>query len=156
MSREEIPKEDIRYEKETNRVVIKLSDGKEIDISPQTIRDILPTLNKEEKVQDLLMMIHDIEKEELSRMSFFIQKMKDLDKGIDNARVGLSNCQKAVCVKKYSVLIKSYVDSKNALAEIRRAITLLEKMKIPIRIRIAKLGHDPDEYDECTPNKYDI
>ena len=156
MSREEIPKEDIKYDKETNRVVIKLSSGEEIEISPQTIRDILPILNKEEKVKDLLMMIHDIEKEELTRISFFIKKMKELDKGIHDAREGLTKCEKAVCVKKYSVLIKSFVDSKNALAEIRRIITLLEKMKIPIRIRIAKLGQDPDEYDECTPNKYDI
>lgn len=144
--KEEVPEENIKYDKETNRVIIKISDEMELEITPQTIRKILPTLNEKEKVKDLFMMIHDIEKEKLTRMSFFVKKMKELEKGIDDARGELKECEKAVCVKKYSVLIKSYVDSKNALAEIRRTITLLEKLKKPLRIRIAQLGHDPDEY----------
>lgn len=143
---EEVPKEKIKFDKKINRVIIELSDGKKVEIEPQIIRDVLPILNEGEKIKDLYMMIHDIEMERLTRISLFNKEMLRLEKGIDDARQGLKDCTTAVCVKKYSVLIKSFVDSKNTLAEIRRTITLLEKMKKPLRIRIAQLGHDPDEY----------
>lgn len=144
--REEIPKESIKYDKETNRLVITLDDGTEIEVSPKDIRNQLPTLNAEEKVRDLSMMIHDIEREKFTQMKYFITKMKELEKGIEDARGDLAKCQKAVCVKKMQVMIKSFVDSKNALAEIRRTVGLLEKQKKPLRMRIASLGHDPDDF----------
>lgn len=144
--REEIPKESIKFDKEINRLVVTLDDGTEIEISPKDVRDQLPILDKEEKVRDLFMMIHDIEREKFTRMKYFITKMKELEKGIEDARTALGKCNKAVCVKKMQVMIKSYVDSKNALAEIRRTVGLLEKEKKPLRMRIASLGHDPDDF----------
>lgn len=140
----EISKEDIRYDGETNRIIITTDDG-EITLTPQIIREILPTMSEEEKVRDLSMMIHDINREKFTRMKFFIAKMVELRKGIDDAREELKNCMKMTCVKKWQAIIKSYVDEKNTLAEIRRTIGILEKQKPAIRARIAKLGHDPIE-----------
>lgn len=149
--RGEIPKEDIQYDEEINRLVISLPSGEEYVISPQVIREFLPTKTGEEKAKDLAMRIHDINKEKLTRMRYFITRMKELEKDLEEVRKGLKECTKPVCVKKYQVMIKSFVDSKNILAEIRRTIGLLEREKAPLRTRIAKLGFDPEE---LTGEKY--
>lgn len=143
--RMELAKEDITFDKTKNRVIIKVK-GEEFEIQPQIVRELLPVLTEEEKVKDLFMMIHDLNREKLTRMNFFIAKMKELEKGVDDARVELKKCGKMTCIKKWQVIIKSYVDSKNTLAEIRRTITLLEKNKKPLLMRIAKLGQDPYDY----------
>jgi len=140
----ELSKEDIRYDKKANRVIISIA-GEEIILTPQIIREILPVMDEKEKAKDLAMMIHDINREKLARMEFFVTKMKELEKGIQDAREELKKCGKIVCIKKWQAVVKSYVDEKNALAEIRRTIGLLEKDKKPLRTRIARLGFDPKE-----------
>lgn len=145
----EIEKEDITYNKNKNRIIVVVDDGGfkgKIQIAPQVIRDFLPTMDENEKLKDLFMIIHDLEREKLARMRYFIGRMKELEKGIGTARTELEKCDDMTCVKKWQAVIKSYVDAKNALAEIRRTITLLEKNKQPLLMRIAKLGRNPEEY----------
>ena len=143
----EISKENMHYDKETNRLVITTDDETKIEISPQIIRKFLPVKNEEEKVRDLAMMVHDINREKFARMKFYVIKMKELQVGIEKARKKLESdgCNKMACVKKWQAVIKSYVDEKNTLAEIRRTIGILEKQKPAIRARIAALGYDPTE-----------
>lgn len=130
---------EMRFDKENNRIVIEIDGEEPILISPQAIRDLLPTISEEEKIKDLEMIIHDIDREKLTNMRDYIAKMKELDSEINKVREELTNCEKAICVKKWGEVIKSYIAQKNALAEIRRAIGLLEKDKKELRIRIAKL-----------------
>lgn len=145
--RETISKDDINFDKETNRITIALENGAEIEISPTDIRDVMPVIDEKEKVKELFMMLHDLEKEKITKSAFFIKKMKELGKGIQDARAELEKCHKIACVKKWTAVVKSYVDEKNALAEIRRSVGLLDKtVKKPLQIRIATLGHDPNDY----------
>ena len=129
---------EMEYDKKTNRVVIKI-DETEVLITPDAIRTILPKKDEKEKVEDLKMVLHDIDMEQLTKMNYYIVKMKALDKGIADATKKLEDAKTMLDVKKWQAVTKTFVDRKNALAEIRRAVGLLEKYKKTIRIRIAKL-----------------
>jgi len=129
---------EMEYDEKTNRVVIKI-DETEVLITPDAIRTILPKKDEKEKVEDLKMVLHDIDMEQLTKMNYYIAKMKELDKGIIDATDELKKAETMVQIKKWQAVVKSYVDRKNALAEIRRAVGLLEKYKKAIKIRIAKL-----------------
>jgi len=144
---EEIEQENFKYDKDSNRMIITLEDGTEIKVKTTTLREIIPVINEEDKIKELFMILHDIDKEVLTKSSFFIRKMVALEKGIEDARTSLEGAQTMIEVKKWTAIIKSFVDSKNALAEIRRTIGLIDKIsRKPINIRLSALGHDPTEY----------
>lgn len=147
MSRELIGKNSIKFDNQTNKIVITLPEGNEIEISPSIMREFLPIISEEEKVKELFMMIHDLEKERLTKMTFYTKKMTELEDGIKTARTELEKCEKMMCIKKWQAVIKSYVDEKNTLAEIRRSVGLIDKtLKKPLEVRIAALGHNPNDY----------
>lgn len=129
---------EIRFDKANNRLVLTTDNNEEILISPQCIRDLLPTMSEKEKIEDLEMILHDIEREKLTKMENYIKSMRDIQSKIESAREKLISAPPKD-VKKWDVVIKSYIAEKNALAEIRRAVGLLEKDKKTIRIRIARL-----------------
>lgn len=130
---------EMEYDIKTNRIIITDSTGNKILVTPDAIRDILPTKNEKEKIDDLKMIFHYIEMEKLTKMNEYIVTIKKLDDGIVQAMKKLETAETLVHVKKWQAMVKSFVDRKNALAEIRRAVGLLEKDKKSIRIRIAKL-----------------
>lgn len=134
----EIENPEMRYDEKLNRIVIDLTDF-EIYVTPDAIRTILPTKNEKQKVEDLKMVLHDIDMEQLTKMNYYIVKMKELEKGMVDTVGKLEKAETMMEVKKWQAVIKSFVDRKNALAEIRRAVGLLEKYKRSIRIRIAKV-----------------
>ena len=145
--RETISKDDITFEKETNRIVITLMSGKEIEIPPIDMREVIPVISEEAKIKELFMMLHDLEKEKITKMTFYINKMVELENGIQDAREELKKCTKIQCIKMWTAIIKSFVDEKNALAEIRRTVGLLDKtVKKPLSVRIAVSGHNPNDY----------
>jgi len=137
-------KMEIRFDKENNRLVLTTDNGEEVFISPQCIRDLLPTMNEEEKIKDLEMILHDIDKEKLTKMESYMALMRTLQKGITEARDELKAADTALEIKKWEAVGKSFVDEKNALAEIRRAVGLLEKDRKVIRVRIAQLETQSD------------
>ena len=144
---EEIEQENFKYDKDSNRMIITLEDGTEIKVKTTTLREIIPVINEEDKIKELFMILHDIDKEVLTKSSFFIRKMVALEKGIEDARTSLEGAKTMIEVKKWTAIIKSFVDSKNALAEIRRTIGLIDKIsRKPINLRLSALGHDPTEY----------
>jgi hypothetical protein len=138
-------KMEIRFDKENNRLVLTTDNGEEVFISPQCIRDLLPTMNEEEKIKDLEMILHDIDREKLTKMESYMALMRKLQDGITEAREELKKADSAILIKKWEAVGKSYVDEKNALAEIRRAVGLLEKDRKVIRVRIAKLETQSDQ-----------
>lgn len=141
-----IEKDSIKLDKSTNRIIISLPDGPKVEICPMDIREFLPVINEEDKVKELFMMLHELDKEPLTQMTFYTRKMTELEDGIESARKQLSNCETNQCVNKWKVIIKSYVDEKNTLAEIRRSVGLLDKIRRkPLEYRIAALGHDPND-----------
>ena len=135
---------EIRFDKENNRLVLTTDKGEEVFISPQCIRDLLPTMNEEEKIKDLEMILHDIDKEKLTKMESYMALMRTLQTGITEAREKLKEADTALEIKKWEAVGKSFVDEKNALAEIRRAVGLLEKDRKVIRVRIAQLETQSD------------
>lgn len=102
-------------------------------------------LTEEDKVRELATMIHEIEKEQLSKIGTFMEKMIELDKKMEEATKKLEDAEDLAEAKKWDMVIASYVKRKNVLAEVRRSIGLLERKKKPLRVRIAKLGFDPVE-----------
>lgn len=130
---------EMRFDKENNRLVLTTDGGEEVFISPQCIRDLIPTLTEEEKIKDLEMILHDIDREKLTKMESYMALMRKLQDGITEARESLKKADNALEIKKWEAVGKSYVDEKNALAEIRRAVGLLEKDRKAIRVRIARL-----------------
>jgi len=136
---------EIRFDKENNRLVLTTDKGEEVFISPQCIRDLLPTMNEEEKIKDLEMILHDIDKEKLTKMESYMALMRTLQTGITEAREKLKEADTALEIKKWEAVGKSFVDEKNALAEIRRAVGLLEKDRKVIRVRIAQLETQSDQ-----------
>jgi len=129
---------EMRYDEKTNRIIINVGEN-EIQITPDAIRTLLPTKDEKQKLEDLKMVLHDIDKEQLTKMNYYIVAMKKLDEGITTATTKLEGATSMLEVKKWQAVTKTFVDRKNALAEIRRAVGLLEKYKKTIRIRIAKL-----------------
>ena len=140
----EIDETDIRYDKEKNRIVISI-DGKDIWISPLFLRNLLPVKNEEEKVKELAMLIHDINREKLTRMTTFMNKSREIEKAILDTLTDLQKCSKAICIKKYEAIIKLHKQRMVVLAEIRRAVGLLNKEKQELRMRIAHLGINPED-----------
>jgi hypothetical protein len=134
----EINDSNLKFDAQRNRLVITI-DENEILITADAIRDLMPVKDEKQKVEDLKMVLHDIEMEQLTKMNFYIKTMKELDDGIVKATDKLREAEDMIQIKKWQAVIKSYVDRKNALAEIRRAVGLLEKYKKEIRVRIAKL-----------------
>jgi len=145
---EELREENFEYNKETNRFIITLENKTKIEVSATTlIENIIPIVSEEEKIKELCMILHDMDKEVLTKANFYIKKMIELTKGIDSARDSLKDADSMLAVKKWTAIVKSYVDSKNALAEVRRTIGLIDKIsRKPIRLRIAALGHNPNDY----------
>ncbi len=145
---EELQEENFEYNKETNRFIITLENETKIEVSATTlIENIIPIVGKEEKIKELCMILHDMDKEVLTKANFYNKKMVELEKGIADARKKLEKADSMLSVKKWTAIVKSYVDSKNALAEIRRTIGLIDKIsRKPIRLRIAALGHNPNDY----------
>jgi len=129
----------VRYERSTNTIIVE-ENGQKIEVSPQEIRNVLPHLSDEDRIKDLEMIIHDIEREQLSSMFEYVKKMKELQQGIEDSRVELGKCMKKICVDKWKVIIKSYVDEKNTLAEIRRTIGILQRKKKEIEWRKARVS----------------
>jgi len=134
----------MHFDEKKNRVIIKVG-GKEIELPPQDIREILPYKDKAQRVKDLRMIIHDIEREELTQIETFIARMVALDKAMDKIEVDIKGCGKLKDVKKHEGRLKALVARKNACAEIRRAVALLEKKKKGLRVRIAKLETSGEE-----------
>lgn len=137
----ELTKENIKYNEKKNRVIITLTNGTKITITivPHQLRDILPTLDAMERIKDLEMIIHDIEREQLTLMSSYVTEMRRIARGLADARGELDSCSKIVQIKAVQVKIKSFVDEKNVLAEIRRTIGILEKQKKEYRTRKARM-----------------
>ena len=147
MTQKEVGKDKIRLDKSLNRIIITLDSGDEISIMPATLREYLPCLTEDEKVKELFMMIHEIEKEKLINEQYYVEEIKRLNKGLSDARSQLTSGAKMVEVKRLQVIIKSYVDEKNNLIELRRIVNLLEKQKAPLRTRLAELGHKLEEME---------
>jgi len=147
MTQKEVGKDKIRLDKAINRIIITLDSGDEISIMPATLREYLPCLTEDEKVKELFMMIHEIEKEKLIHEQYYVEEIKRLNKGLSDARSQLTSGAKMVEVKRLQVIIKSYVDEKNNLIELRRIVNLLEKQKAPLRTRLAELGHKLEEME---------
>lgn len=135
---------EMHFDEKKNRIIIETDEGTEVEIPPQKIRDLLPVISEEEKIKELQMVLHHIEMEQLTKMEDYINRMAKIAKDMDEARKDLKKCNDMTCVKKWAAVIKSFVDKKNTLAEIRRSVGLLEKTKKEIRTRIAKLetGHN--------------
>jgi len=129
----------ITFDATANRIKIITDSGEEILIAPQQIRDLLPTLNEEEKIKDLEMILHDIDREALTKMEAYIAVVKKIEEDIVDARASLEKCSDMICIRKWQAMIQSFVDQKSILAEIRRAVALLEKDRRTIRIRLAHL-----------------
>jgi len=140
----EIDKTDIRYDEKKNRIIISFDDN-EIEIPPYYIRDFLPTMKEEEKAKDLAMMIHDINREKLTRMTAFMSKSREIEKAILDTLSALSKCEKIVCIKRNDAIIRLHKQRMIVLAEIRRAVGLLNKEKQELRMRIANLGINPED-----------
>lgn len=136
---------DISFDKKKNCLVVILDNGDKIEIDPIKITENMPKLNIKERVKDLQMMIHYIDRQQLSKISHIFSKVPEFDKGIQDAREKLKDCKKMPCVKKWQAVSKTYVDEKNNLRELRLSINLLGKRKAELRTQIAKLGFDPDE-----------
>jgi len=134
----------MHFDEKKNRLIIQVG-GKEIELPPQDIREILPYKDKAQRVKDLRMIIHDIEREELTQIETFIARMVALDKAMDKIETDIKNCAKLKDVKKHEGRLKALVARKNACAEIRRAVALLEKKKKGLRVRIAKLETSGEE-----------
>jgi len=131
--------EGIIFDKEKNRIIIDMEGITTIEIPPQDLRDLLPVKTEAEKIDDLKMILHDIHRERLTKLNYYITRMAELAKSMDAGRKELKKCGKMVCVKKWQAVIKSYIDEKNALAEIRRAVGLLWKDEKKLMARIARL-----------------
>lgn len=141
----EIPIEDIEYDVEQNRILIQYA-GVRLSIFPVDLRkSYLESLNEEDKVKELAMMHHEINKEVLTRIGDFIKRMAEIEDDMADALDELKKCSTAVCVKKWDAVLAASVKRKNVLKEIRLSIGLLEKQKKPLRTRIAKLEYDPSE-----------
>ena len=144
---EELSEENFEYNKETNRIIITLSNDEKFSVSNSTLREVIPVIDEEEKIKELFMILHDMDKEVLTKANFYNKKMVELEKGIADARKKLEQADSMLEVKKWTAVVKSYVDSKNALAEVRRTIGLIDKIsRKPIRLRVAALGHNPNEF----------
>lgn len=134
----------MHFDEEKNRIIIEV-EGKVIEIVPQEIRDLLPFKDKHERVKDLIMIIHDVEREELTQIETFIKECKKIDKALSNCETNIKGAPTIRDLKKQEALIKLYLARKNALAEVRRAVALLEKKKTALRVRIAKLETSGEE-----------
>jgi len=136
----------MHFDEKKNRVIIKIGD-KEIEIPPQDIREILPYKDKAQRVKDLRMIIHDIELEELTQIETFIARMVKLDKAMDAIEGDIKGCVggKLKDAKIHEGRLKALMARKNACAEIRRAVALLEKKKKGLRVRIARLETSGEE-----------
>lgn len=142
----EIEKDEIQFDEKTNRIVVSV-EGKDVRLSPIFLRDLLPTKTDEEKARELAMIVHEIEKEKLLNLKFFVEKVKAIDDEIAKAveKLAAEDEFKALYIKKWQAVIDGHGKRKIVLAEIRRAINLLEKWKEPLRTKIAALGFDPSE-----------
>ena len=136
---------DITFDKMKNCLVVILDNGDKVEIDPIRITENMPKLNARERIKDLQMMIHYIDRQQLSKLNHIFSKVPIFDKGIQDAREELKKCKKTPCVKKWQAISKTYVDEKNNLRELRLSINLLGKRKAELRTQIAKLGFDPDE-----------
>lgn len=134
----------MHFDEKKNRIIIEVG-GKKIEIPPQDIREILPYKDKAQRVQDLRMIIHDIEREELTQIETFIGRMVELDKAMDKIESDIKGCGNLKDVKKHEGRLKALIARKNACAEIRRAVALLEKKKNALRVRIARLETSGEE-----------
>ena len=139
---------DISFDKMKNCLVVILDNGDKVEIDPIKITENMPKLNAKERVEDLQMMIHYIDKQQLSKISHIFSKVPEFDKGIQDVREELKKCKKMPCVKRWQAISKTYVDEKNNLRELRLSINLLGKKKAGLRTEIARIGYEPDEETE--------
>lgn len=126
-------------------LVVILDNGDKVEIDPEKITEHMPKLKLEEKIEDLRMMIHYIDRRQLASLNHIFSQVPIFDKGIKDAREKLKMCKKTVCVKKWQAISKTYVDEKNNLREVRLTIGLLSRKKAELRAEIARLGYNPDE-----------
>lgn len=127
---------------------ITVTDGNtSVTFTVESIRPIVmeSILDEEGKVKQLAMMVHELEKEQLSKIGNFMNKMIELDKDMESALKNLEQATSAIGIKKWDAILAAYTKRKNVLAEVRRSIGLIEKKKKPLRVRMAKLGFDPKE-----------
>ena len=108
---------EIRFDKKTNRIVVDIGLKNEagdkdvvIEIAPQDIRDILPVKDEAQKLDDLKMILHDIKRERLTKMETYMRKMAKLADDMGEARDELKECSDMICVKKWTAVVKSFID----------------------------------------------
>lgn len=134
----------MQFDEKKNRIIVSI-DGKEIEIAPQDIRNLLPFKDADERVKDLTMIIHDLEREELTQIETFIHLCKEIDKTIKGLEEGLGKCEDTKCIRKYEAFIKIHLARKSTLTQVRLAIALLDKKKRGLRVRIARLETSGEE-----------
>jgi len=133
------------FDEMKNCLVIILDNGDKAEIDPYKIMEAMPKKNKKEKIEDLRMMIHFIDRQQLAKLSHIFSQVPIFDAGIENAIKELKDCKKMPCIKKWQAISKAYVDKKNNLKEVRLTIGLLSRKKAELRAEIARLGYNPDE-----------
>ena len=139
---------DVTFNKAEETITVTTPNGAaSVTFPVSAIREIVMELtpNEEQKVRQLATIIHEIEKEQLSKIGNFMAKMIELDEKMDGAIDELRQATSTQGIKKWDAVLAAYVKRKNVLAEVRRAVGLLERKKKPLRVRIAKLGFDPKE-----------
>ena len=136
----------LSFDRKKNRLIIIMDNGDKAEIDPFKIMEAMPIKNAKERIKDLLMMIHYIDKEQIMVYAYNIPAtVMALNKGIADARTELKNCKDMTCVKQWQAISKTFVDQKNNLKEVRLSIKELNRKKMELRAKIASLGYDPDE-----------
>ncbi|GAG61953.1 unnamed protein product, partial [marine sediment metagenome] len=98
---EELQEGNFRYDEKSNRIIIMLKNG-EFEVKVTTLREVIPIISEEKKIKELFMILHDIDKEVLTKASSFIKKMVELEKGISDARKELEGAETMIEVKKWT------------------------------------------------------
>lgn len=136
---------EVSFDSMKNRLIIILANGDKIEVEPLEVMKVMPKMTDEEKVEDLKMMMHYIDRQDLSQLSEILDKVRQYIDGIASAREELKKCTKLVCVKKWQSVSKTYLDQKNSMKELRLTVKLFDEKKKELRTKIAQLGFDPDE-----------
>lgn len=130
---------DLSFDVKKNRLIAIMNNGDKAEIDPLEIMKAMPIKDAKERVKDLEMMIHYIDKEQITKLAYILSNVVILNKGIQNARKELKDCDGMTCVKQWQAISKTFVDEKNNLKEIRLAIKEFNKKKMEIRAIIANI-----------------
>ena len=130
---------DLSFDKKKNRLIAIMNNGDKAEIDPLEIMKAMPIKDAKERIKDLEMMIHYIDKEQITKLAYILSNVVILNKGIEDARTELKNCDGMTCVKQWQAISKTYVDQKNNLKEIRLSIKQFDKKKMELRAIIANI-----------------